>query len=428
MALRTTILVTLTLMVAPAAAQSPKKIVILAGPKSHGPVGNGIHDYGWSARLLKVMLENSSVKDKVRVETHLDGWPHDSKTLEDADTIMVISDGRDGDQYAEAPHLASEERVRFMEKQIKRGCGFLTFHFSTFAPQKYSQQMLEWNGGYFQWETDDKRQWYSAITTTETEVKLGTPDHPISRGLTPFKMKEEFYYNLRFTEMDKALKPIWVVPALPGRGPDGRIVAWARERADGGRGFGTTCGHFYDNWKQENFRKMILNAIIWTAKLDVPKTGVDAKFYSHEEIEKHENLSIRVLLFAGNDAHKWHNWEKTTPAIKTALEKDTRIQVELSHDIEDLARKKLSDYHVIVQNYANWHDPKGLSDGAKNAFVEYLKNGGGLVLVHFANGAFHFSLPEAGASDWPEYRKIVRRVWNHNAMPPSGHDAFGPFM
>src|SRR5262245_20492622 len=96
------------------AAEPPRKVVILAGKKSHGPIGNGIHDYGWSARLLKVMLENSSVKDRLRVEVHMDGWPREPKTLDDADTIVVISDGRDGDKFDEAPHLASPERVRYL--------------------------------------------------------------------------------------------------------------------------------------------------------------------------------------------------------------------------------------------------------------------------------------------------------------------------
>jgi type 1 glutamine amidotransferase len=270
--------------VAQTEAPAKKKVVLIAGKKSHGPVGNGVHDYGWSVKLLKVMLDNSNVKDRVKVEYHLDGWPRDPKTLEDADTIMIVSDSRDGDQYEEAPHLASEDRVRFLDKQTKRGCGFLTFHFSTFAPEKYRDRMLDWCGGYFQWETDGKRQWYSAITTKEAEIEIGTPKHPVARGLKPFTMREEFYYNLRLRPKDDSLKPIWVVPSLPGREPDGRVVAWAREREDGGRGFGTTCGHFYDNWKHEPFRTLILNAIAWTAKVEVPDGGVRAKFYSHEEI------------------------------------------------------------------------------------------------------------------------------------------------
>ena len=103
--------------------------------------------------------------------------------------------------------------------------------------------------------------------------------------------------------------------------------------------------------------------------------------------------------------------------------------VEVTTDAEDLGRRKLDDYQAILLNYCNWHDPHTLSDAAKEAFTLYLKRGGGLVVVHFANGAYHYSLPEAGPSDWPEYRKIVRRVWDHSNQSgvTSGHDAFGPF-
>ena len=121
-----------------------KKVVLIAGPKSHGPVGNGIHDYPWSVRLLKVMLDNSNVQEKLRVEYHLEGWPEDPTTLDDADTIMVISDGRDGDKYQEAPHLQDPVKVAWIEKQVKRGCGFMTFHFSTFAPDSQARRILNW--------------------------------------------------------------------------------------------------------------------------------------------------------------------------------------------------------------------------------------------------------------------------------------------
>lgn len=416
-------LLTFGLSLSPTHAAAKKKVVLIAGKKSHGPVGNGIHDYGWSVQLLKVMLDRSNVAEQLQVEYHLDGWPKDPKTLDDADALMIVSDGRDGDKFEDAPHLASPERIRYLDSLMKKGCGFLTFHFSTFAAEKERDHVLDWSGGYFQWETAGKRQWYSAITTREADVKLGAADHPVSRGLKPFRMREEFYYNLRFKAKDDSLRPLWVVPELKSREPDGNIVAWARERPGGGRGFGTTCGHFYDNWKHEQFRKLILNAIVWAAKGEVPKDGVESKFLTHDEIRAAQ--AIRVLMFAGNEAHQWHNWKKTTPVIKAALERDPRIRVEVSNDIEDLGRKKLSDYGVIVQNYCNWQDPTQLSDKAKTAFTTFLKDGGGLIVVHFANGAFHFSLPKAEKSDWPEYRQIVRRVWNHKAK--SGHDAFGKF-
>src|SRR5262249_39181655 len=256
---------------------------------------------------------------------------------------MVISDGRDGNLYEEAPHLASDERVRYFDGLMKKGCGLLTFHFSTFAPEKYREQVLDWNGGYFQWETDGKRQWYSAIKTLEAEVRPATPDHPVCRGVGPFKMREEFYHDLRFRAKDDTVKPILEVPALKGRDDRGNVVAWVRERPGGGRGFGTTCGHFYDNWKNDAFRKTVLNAITWAAGVEVPKDGVESRFFSHEEIDKalgpmSAEKPIRVLLLAGNDAHKWHNWERTTPAIKDALERDPRVRVDISLDFEDLAK------------------------------------------------------------------------------------------
>ena len=419
------------------AAEGVKKVVLIAGPKSHGPVGNGIHDYPWSVKLLKVMLDNSNVAERVRVECHFEGWPEDPQTLDDADTIMVISDGRDGELFAEAPQFASEEHLACIERQVKRGCGFLTFHFSTFAPDKYADQILNWTGGYFDWETDGKRDWYSAIQTMDTDVKLASPEHPVSRGVRPFRMNEEFYFNLRFRPNDKGLKPLLAVPALPGREPDGHIVAWARERENGSRGFGTTCGHFYENWKNDDFRRLVLNAIVWTAGAEVPKDGVAAKFYSHAEITSAiagvegtaravvDDRPMKILILTGHQ-YPGHKWDETTPVIKDALKRDPRVQVDVSEDIEVLSTPAIKKYDALVLNYCNWMKP-GLSDAAKAGFVKYLREGGGLTIIHFANGAFHFSLPEAGESDWPEFRKICRRVWDHTAGK-SGHDAYGKFI
>ena len=86
---------------------------------------------------------------------------------------------------------------------------------------------------------------------------------------------------------------------------------------------------------------------------------------------------IRVLLLAGNDAHKWHHWEKTTPRIREALERDGRVRVEGITDFEELAKRKLADYHVLLLNsYCNWHDPKGPSAKSKSALVRYLREFG----------------------------------------------------
>ena len=51
------------------------------------------------------------------------------------------------------------------------------------------------------------------------------------------------------------------------------VVGWAFERDGGGRAYGTTLGHFYENFEREPFRRMVVNAILWTAHSEVPEGG-----------------------------------------------------------------------------------------------------------------------------------------------------------
>lgn len=399
-----------------------RKIVLIAGKKTHGP---GAHEYLKSVKLLKVMLDRAPNLRGVTTEIHFNGWPEDPATLENADTIVTISDGYNGRNSYPVPFM-TEERMKVMERQMKRGCGIVTFHYSTFTPDEYGPRILEWAGGYFDWQGDDGRpDYYSAIKTLEADVVLTTPGHPVTEGVAPFRYQEEFYYKLRFRENDPRLKPILRVPELGGTAEE-QTVAWAVERSDGGRGFGTTIGHFYDNWRNPDYRKLILNAIVWSAGAEVPGGGVDAPFAEDDEVERALLVDpIRTLLVTGHD-HPSHKWQETTPALVSALNSEApRFQVNVVEDAEFLATNALFDYDLVVLNYSNWKRP-GLSKEARANFVRYLDDGGGLTIIHFSNGAFHFSLPEAGDSDWPEYRKICRRVWDHTEGN-SGHAPYGKF-
>jgi len=402
-------------------APQTKKIVLIAGEKSHDA---GLHEYIKTVRLLKTMLDQSNAKG-IKTEIHLQGWPENPATLDDADLILFISDGRDGDLYSEVPFM-TPERMSVMEKQMKRGCGFSVLHFSTFAADEIGEKVLEWGGGYYDWQDGaGKRNWYSAIKTVEGTVNLPATGHPVTNGVKPFKMKEEFYYNIRFREADPRLKVLAEVPELDGRADKGNAVAWAIERADGGRGFSTTMGHFFNNWENPAFRKFILNGIMWAAGATVPKNGVEARFYSEQEVTQHLYYKSRKALILTGNHHPSHPWQETTPLIKAAIEQDSPFFVDVSTNIEDLSQYDLKDYDFLVLNYCNWKDSTELKSKSKTAFIDYLNKGGGLLVIHFADGAFHYSLPEAGNTDWPEYRKIVRRVWDHKS--DSAHDKFGKF-
>ena len=110
---------------------------------------------------------------------------------------------------------------------------------------------------------------------------------------------------MRFVEDKKGLTPILfdLPPAESLRRPDGprsgnptvrrsvaagekQTVAWAYERPSGGRGFGFTGAHNHDSWRYEGFRKIVLNAILWTANVDVPKNGCPSEPVSKKDLEK----------------------------------------------------------------------------------------------------------------------------------------------
>jgi type 1 glutamine amidotransferase len=381
-----------------------KKIVLLAGPLDSHPQDS--HEYERNIILLKDALDRS-LKD-VRVEVHFGGWPADPATLDDADTIFFTSGGCD--HRLEDHPLYVGDRFKVIEKQMKRGCGIVFHHWSTFHPTKVHDAITEWVGGYFDYETGTApNHWYSKIETKDYTTVVNLPDHPIARGVKPFKVKEEFYFNLRFREHDPRLKLILL---KDGGDPRASAVGWAVERADGGRGWGFTGGHFFANWWIPEFRKLVLNAIAWTAKIDVPPGGIESAL---EE-------PVRALILTGHN-HPAHDWRTTTTALIHVLEQDPRMKVEVTENPEDLAGKRMNSVDLLVLNYNNWDKP-GLSAEAKSGFLKYVERGGGLSVIHFADGAWNKTLP-AKDSEWEEYRtKIVRRAWMH---PDSAHDPFGAF-
>ncbi|MBI3852968.1 MAG: ThuA domain-containing protein [Verrucomicrobia bacterium] len=261
--------VCLTTTNAVAAGAGLTKIVLIAGTKSHGP---GDHEYEKGVKLLKHCLDSSPNVKGLQMEIHLNGWPKDPAVLEDADTILIYCDGSDHDEKAHP--LLIGDRMTTIDRLMKRGVGFMAIHYAVFIPSKKGgDQYLDWLGGYFDYEHGPAaNKWFSKIETKIYAVHPATPTHPIARGLEPFEVKEEYYFNMRFREPDARRIPILTF----GRddSDSASVIAWAVQRADGGRGFGYTGGHFQNNWQNENVRRMVLNALLWTAKAEVPPGGV----------------------------------------------------------------------------------------------------------------------------------------------------------
>ncbi len=411
---------------------SPRHIVIVAGAKSHGPAGNGIHDYPAQARLVHDALQRSTLGDRLSITRAEDNaWPGDA--IADADCLVVISDGRDGDlPYAEASHLADEQRIAEVDAAVRRGMGVVTVHFANFASEKDLPRALDWQGAAFQWQQGGERNWKSRITWACGVLDLLARDHPVLRGVASDHLREEFYHQLVFHH---DVTPLVKVRALPGETELDQTVAWCLQRPGGGRGFGTSIGHSLDIFRHDGVRTLLLNGIAWAAGADVPAEGVRVDVAEREQVDHRlgvgpEPAPIRVAILAGNNAHRWHNWPESTAAMLRAFGDDQRITTRVYTDPEDLPAA-LAEVDVLVLNWCNWHDAVGLSAEARRAIERFTERGGGVFVHHFANGACHASLPGTdGRSDWPWYRTLVRRVWEHRDIAPgqSRHDKFGRFQ
>ena len=248
--------------------QTPTKIPridMIAGKKSHGP---GEHEYKKALQLLAKQLEKE--REFIDVRVHFDGWPTDDEPLLTSDTIVLYSDGADKN---ERDHPLLLGRMKYMGEVMSKGVGLVCLHYTVIVPrEKAGPQFLEWIGGYFDYETGDApNKWYSKIETKEFKVFPATENHPILKGVTPFTINEEFYFKLRFPNEKKNVTPI--VTLDPEKKNWEQVVGWAIERPDGARGFGYTGGHFFKSFEDPNVQRLLLNAILWTAKAE---TGAPA--------------------------------------------------------------------------------------------------------------------------------------------------------
>jgi len=259
------------------AVAADKKIVLVAGGASHG---SGDHEHRAGCLLFKACLETVP---GIKAEVHTGGWVTAPSAFEGADAIVIYSDGGGGHPFIQG------NRLQVLEGLMKKGMGLGCVHYAVEVPKnKGGQQWLDWIGGYF--ETD----W--SVNPFWTADFKSIPVHPVTRGVQPFKQVDEWYYHMRFQPAMKGVTPI--LSALPPKetlnrkdGPhennpyvrhavltnqQPQHVMWVYDRPDGGRGFGFTGGHSHKFWANDNYRKVVLNAILWIAKAEVPPNGVDA--------------------------------------------------------------------------------------------------------------------------------------------------------
>jgi type 1 glutamine amidotransferase len=263
------------------AAEGKKKVVFLPGRQSHGWSG---HAYTADCKLLaKVLNEKAPGVEALVLEG---GWPNDLQVLDDAAAIVIACDGNG--------LVGAESNWKALSELAKKGKGIAFIHYSLDPGNTPGQYVKDLVGGYYEKHWSVNPFWRAEFT------KL--PEHPITRGVQPFAIDDEWYYHMRFQEGMKNVTPILtaIPPDRTREGADGphsgnptvragkgqaEHVAWAYQRADGGRGFGFTGGHTHWSYAHNQYRKLLLNAVLWIAKVDVPPDGVDSPTPTAEEME-----------------------------------------------------------------------------------------------------------------------------------------------
>ena len=272
-----------------------KKVVFVAGTPSHGYFS---HEHNAGCLLLSKALNEARENDGLQVVStvYTNGWPKDPTAFDNAHTVVSYCDGG-------GRHYLNDRLSDFQALVDERGVGLTCIHYAVETTKgECGDHFLNWIGGFFEPHWSVNPHWTAKFDDL--------PEHPITRGVEPFEINDEWYYHMRFQPEMAGVTPI--LTDMPPREtlsrPDGphsgnpyvreavlqrkepQHVAWAYERpGDKGRGFGFTGGHFHKNWQDDNFRKLVLNAILWTAGGEVPETGVPSKTPTQEELEANQD-------------------------------------------------------------------------------------------------------------------------------------------
>ena len=122
---------------------------------------------------------------------------------------------------------------------------------------------------------------------------------------------------------------------------------------------------------------------------------------------------VRVMILDGESGGPYHDWQHTTPALKKELEDAGLFKVDVvtapqSGGDFSTFHPDFSRYQAVVLNYDGQDWPAEL----KASFENYIKDGGGLVIVHAADNAF---------PDWQGFNKMIGvggwRRRNENSGP-----------
>lgn len=254
---------------------SRTKILVLAG----GPSSKAMaHEYFAGSVLLTRWLNEQTGVWAVMARD----WPKNPDVLKNVKCVVYYGDGGGKQPFVDPARWAK------LTELMNAGAGFVLLHQAMdFPTGADAEKLKQWHGAVFHGDIGCRGHWDMEFPTI--------PAHAVTRGVKPFAAPGDgWLYNLHFA--DKGVTPVLtgLVPENSRKTADAKshvgraeTIAWVYERPGKGRGFGFTGADLHKSWGYESQRTLVVNGILWSAGLEVPKEGAKTTF---AESDLNQNL------------------------------------------------------------------------------------------------------------------------------------------
>jgi type 1 glutamine amidotransferase len=232
-----------------------RKLLLLAqGPDGH-PAQT--HEYEKGLTILGKLLEKTAKLDVALLRAD-EPWRDGPELLAKADGVVLF--------LAEGAKWSQEDprRAAALSALAKRGGGIAVLHWAMGTKDAKNIDGFLQLAGACHGGPDRK---YKVLAT---DVHIAEPRHAVTRGLHDFKVRDEFYYFLKFVKAKEPVTPLLQADIDGQR----ETVAWAWQRPGGGRSFGFSGLHFHENWNMPEYRRLVLQGVIWTMRGTIPEQGL----------------------------------------------------------------------------------------------------------------------------------------------------------
>ncbi len=240
-----------------AADREPARLLLI----SQGPDGHpwNTHEFRAGIRILHRMLADVPNLEVTTADAHENPRDLPSK-IDSADgVVLFVSEG--------AKWVDSDpQRRAALQRLAARQGGITALHWAvgTRDAKHIDAGRSLWGGVH---GGPDRK-----YTVARNRLTPNT-DHPITAGLEPLTIRDEWYYRLKFAG-EGTVTPLWTTTI----DDEPQTVAWAWDRPDGGRSFGFVGLHFHQNWGEETYRRFVTRGVLWTIGLERYNSNLELEF------------------------------------------------------------------------------------------------------------------------------------------------------